>query len=276
MENERTRRIIVFRPALLRLFSSRRYWIEVITATLICYISPYIIEIISKLSESFPPEVIEGFKQANVYNIGLLSVPSLDILSYTYCDRIISGVLSGSVTQCLLIVIPTTFIAGEFSKGYFIRALMLGEKRSYMLAKYIAVSLLGTLLPIILCPTCVGVSLTMRYNMPIYDSAALINTLIIQVFMLLELVVCFASIAIALTGKGTTVLGLGCVMMLPLLPNYVQVFTDGNIKIEDYILVSRIVNSCEMLPTANDVIVAVSTAAVFYGLSWLITSVRNF
>lgn len=276
MENERTHRIIVFRPALLRLFSSRRYWIEVITAALICCISPYIMEMISKLSEAFSPEVIEGFKQANVYNIGLLSVPSLDILSYTCCDRIISGVLSGSVTQCLLIVISTTFIASEFSEGYFVRALVLGEKRSFMLAKYIAVSSLGTLLPIILCPLCVGVSLTLRYNMPIDDRAALINTLIIQAFMLLELVICFASIAIALTGKGATVLGLSCVMILPLLPNYVQVFTGGNIKIEDYILVSRIVNSCEMLPSVKDTIVAVSTATVFYGLSWLIIRIRNF
>ncbi len=112
--------------------------------------------------------------------------------------------------------------------------------------------------------------------MSVSDSGLLTKTLIVQAFMMLALTVCFTSVSVAITGKGATAVGLGCILALPLLPNYLQAFTSGKINIEKYMLVSRLINSCEMSPTAEDIVTAVITMAVFYGLGTLINSVRNF
>ena len=276
MENERSHNIVVFRSAVARLFGSGRYWIEVVVAILTCFISPYIMEMVSKMIETVSPEIIEGFRQGNVYNIGFLSLPSLDIGDYHSCDRIIAGVLSGSVTQCLLVVISTTFIASEFSGGYFIRALVLGYNRSALLTKYLAVAIIGTLPIIIICPASVYVSLELKLKIPITNYSLLMGVLAEQTFMLLGLVVCCTSLAVVVRGKGATIIGLSCVMILPLLPNYIQVFTGGNVKIDKYMLMSRLVNSCNMDPSIYDIIITVVTVAIIYGLGRLITAARNF
>lgn len=276
MENERTQGCIVFRCALSRLFCSYRYWIEVLSAAIICFISPYIMEMVSKAAETLSPEIVEEFRQGNVYNIGLLSIPSLVIKDYTCCDRIIAGVLSGSITQSLIMVIVTTYISSEFSGGYFIRALILGENRSFLLAKYASASLVGCLLPIIICPLFTGISLTVKYGMPVSDFSNLFLTLLTQILMMCGLVVCCVSASILLTGKGATILAIVCTMTSPLIPRYLQAILGRDLSIDDKILFCRLIKSSEMNPSIFDFIVTIITLAIIYSIGWLVTAVRSF
>ena len=278
MANERIYTVRSFRSALRRLYCMYGYWLQVLSAVMIAFFSPYLFQLIVQAAEQMSPEIIEAFRQGNNYNIGVLSVPSLDIINGQYSDRIITGVLSGSFCHCLIVVVATRFIGKECSGGYINLAIMHGVSRTKLYAQYIGISAIASALPIAMYPIGVFISVSTGTSMTIENTGSLMITLAVQFIMLLAVSVCFSAIAIMFEGGGATMLGMGTVLVLPLLPNYISIFTGGKVNIEGYMLLSRLVNSGDMAVEniAGNLAVALITAAIFYLIGWLVFAVKNF
>lgn len=260
------------------MFTSRTYWFKVVTAMLLAIASPYILVMVIEAANQLSDEIIGVFRQGNSYNIGILSVTSLDIMNERSCDRLITGVLSGSISQSMILVVATGFISSEFSGGYVNLAIMHGEMRTKLYAKYIGVNAIGSLVPIIIYPVGVALSAMLLYNMQIEDMGLVISTLTLQGIMMLAIVVCISAVSIMFDGTGATIIGLCFVFAMPLIPNYLRIFTNDKINIENYMLISRLVNSSDALTAnaAGDIAVALVTAAVFYCIGWMIFATKNF
>lgn len=278
MENERVRVIKVFRSAVLRIFCSPSYWFKLLSVMFLAAVSPYILEVFAQSAAMLPPQVTEAFRQGNGYNIGILVVPDLESNMLTRCDEILTGVISGSVVQCFAVFAVTGFIAKEFSCGYIKLAIMHGAKRSLIYAEYMGLSAVISLPLIILSPLCVYVSLAVKYHLTVEEPSVVLLTLVVQSVMLAAAAVCFAGISFSLNGKGGSVIGIGAILALPLIPNYIGIFTGGKVRIEGLLLVSRLVSSGENIVShaAADLITAGITAAIFGFLGLVVFRFRNF
>ncbi len=278
MENERIRRLKIFKTALQRLFFSRSYLAKIICAFILAFISPYILEMVSQAAKLLSPQIVEALRQGNGYNIGILQVPSLDILNQPYYDRIITGILSGSLFHCLIAVVAAGVIKQEFSGGYVNLAVMHGQSRSALYAKYTLANVVGVIPMIIVYPAGVYISLLSRGSTAYESMARIIGILFVQSFMIIALTVCFTSIGIMFDGKGAAFTCICLALSLPYVPNYLSIFTNGKINIEKYVLISRLINSSEMsMPDAGGhILTAIITAAVCYCLGWLVFENKNF
>lgn len=276
MENERSRKVRVFRAGAQRNFLSVTYWLKPLGVVLLAAVSPYILSVVSRAAELLPAEAVEAFRQGNCYNIGILTVPSLEAGIHENFNAMALGVLSGSFAQCLAVFAATGFIGGEFSGGYFKLAIMRGEKRPILFTKYIALSVISALPLIVLSPAAVIASLAASGNGG--SLAEIAPTLAVQAVMLSALVVCFASIAISLDGRGGSIVGIAAVIALPLIPHYLNIFTNGKVQIKGLFLTSRLADSALGITNdvSGDLLAAAVTAAVFYLLGMMVFLSKNY
>ncbi len=278
MANERIHRVRVLKTAVTRLFLSGNYCIKVICAAMLAFVSPYILEMFGQAAKMISPQIVEAFHQGTGYNIGVLKVSSLDILNEPYCDRIITGVLSGSLSHCIIATVAAGFIKREFLGGYIVLAIMHGQSRTALYAKYTLVSIIAIILPVIAYPMGVYISLLIRGAAAVENAKNIIGILFLQIYMLAALTVCFSSLAIMFDGRGATAVCLCLVISLPYVPNYLSIFTSGKVDIEKYMLLSRLVNSgnASLSGTGEDILIATVTAAVCYCLGWIVFANKNF
>lgn len=278
MENGRKRVVRVFCSAAVRGCCSLRYWWKLAVVMILALFSPYILEMVSEAAKSLPGQLVEVFRQGGGYNIGILTVPSLELNTLTRADEIVTGILSGSVTQCVIAFITTSFIAREFDGGYFNLAMMHGEKRLMIYLKYTGVCAAMSLPAIVVSPICAGIALSAGYDLKIEDFASVLMTLGVQTIMLLAMIICFMSISVALDGRGAAIIALCSILALPMVPNYIRVFTEDKIRLDGLFLVSRLVNSADNIGghAAGDLLTAAVTALIFFGLGQLIFSQKKF
>lgn len=278
MENERSRKVRAFRAGAQRNFLSVTYWFKLLGVVLLAAVSPYILSVVTRAAQLLPAEAVEAFRQGNCYNIGILTVPSLETGIHTNFNAMTRGVLSGSLAQCLAVFAATGFIAGEFSGGYFKLAIMRGEKRGLLFTKYIALSVVSALPLIVLSPAAVIALLTVNGNASASFIADILPTLAVQAVMLAALVVCFASIAISLDGRGGSFVGIAAVIALPLIPHYLNIFTNGKVQIKGLFLTSRLADTALGITdgVSGDLLSAAVTAAVFFLLGMMVFLSKNF
>ncbi|MDE6727264.1 MAG: hypothetical protein K2J80_04910 [Oscillospiraceae bacterium] len=278
MENERAHVVKVFRAGAQRNFLSVTYWFKLMGVVLLAAVSPYILSVVTQAAQKLPPEAVEAFRQGNCYNIGILTVPSLEVGIHTNFNAMALGVLSGGFAQCLAVFAATGFIAGEFSGGYFKLAIMRGEKRPILFTKYIALSVVSSLPLIVLSPVAVMASLAAGGNASSSSPADIAQTLAVQAIMLMALVVCFASIAISLDGRGGSFIGIAAVIALPLIPNYLRIFTNGKVQIKGLFLMSRLADTASGITdsVSGDLLSAAVTAMVFFLLGMIVFLSKNF
>ena len=278
MENGRKRVVRIFRSAAVRGCCSVRYWWKLAVVIIMALFSPYILGMVSEAAKNLPDQLAEVFRQGSGYNIGILTVPSLELNTLTRADELVMGILSGSVTQCVIAFITTSFIAREFDGGYINLAMMHGEKRLLIYLKYTGVCAAMSLPAIAAAPICVGIALSVGYGLRIEDFASVLATLGVQAIMLLAMTVCFVSISVALDGRGASVIALCSVLALPIVPNYIRAFTEDKIRLDGLFLISRLVNSAGNIAVhaAGDLLTAAVTAMIFFGMGQIIFSQKKF
>lgn len=277
MEYERSQ-IRVFTAAVLRLFCSPKYWIKLASVLILAFASPYVLDVFIDASKNVSEEILEAFRIGNNYNIGVLTVPSLNYSSEISCDRLVSGVLSGSVIQCVIVMISTRFIADEFSFGYIKYAIISGQRRPVIFLEYIAINIASSVIPALACPLCVLLSLCLKEQAVIQNPELMAGTIISQLIMLLAICILFSVIAFFTDGKGATLLGLCSILVMPLAPNYISIFTKGKISVEGAFIFTRLVNSCEMSADSfsGDIIIALITSVAFVVIGLIVFEVRNY
>lgn len=190
-----------------------------------------------------PKEVFESFKTGEVYNFGLISVREIDFSQLKFFDEILLGVLSGSFIQCMIAIIVSTFIYNEYKSGYFEIAISHGQSRIQMFLQYAACSILS-IIPLLLV-SIIGVNISLLYNgMFVFENVSMIiETIILQFIMLCALCICIASSSLLIHGYKSIVINVSAILFLPLLPNYISVFTKGKVNIDSFLLLNRLINS---------------------------------
>lgn len=260
----------IIKASLKRLFFSSKYLIHMIFAAILSVTSVKVLKIFDDAVRFFPPEVINAFKIGDNYNIGILSLRTLDITDRIFCDDIITGILSGSFSHCLLVFLITTFIGFEKKSGYLKFAIVRGENRNKLYTKYIISSVVSLLPFIVVCLLGVSLSLAINGLTEIQNINYVLMIVAIQVLMIIGIGVGVAVISV-LT-KNAAIICLCIVLIAPLLPSYISVFTKGKIDISNYLLLSRLIesgsmNEMDFIPT---ICLTLLAATLFYiiGLLW--------
>lgn len=278
MENERMNKLKCFSSSLQRLLTSPKYIIQLLSAFLLAFISPYIVHAFVTAGSQMPPEIMEAFKISGRYNILVVSIPSLDVIKSPYCDPLITGVLSGSFSHCLIALITSWFIISEFGSGYINIALMRGENRFALFSKYVGVSVISTMPIVALYPLGIALSIAANGTFRLENPAATLTTVLVQAVMLCCLTACFASFTIMVGNIGAVFAEFSAALIFPFLPKYVSLFTGGKVDVEGFLLLSKLFSSGTMEPAefVPNIILALITAAVFYCIGCFTFKATNF
>ncbi len=260
----------IIKASLKRLFFSSKYLIHIILTAILSIMSVKILKIFNNAVCFLPTEVVNAFKIGNNYNIGILSLRTLDITDRIFCDDIITGILSGSFSHCLLVFLITTFIGFEKKSGYLKFAIVRGENRNKLYTKYIISSAVSLLPFIVVCQLGVLLSLAINGMTEIQNINYVVQVVAIQVLMIIGIGIGVAVISV-LT-KNAAIICLCIVLIAPLLPSYISVFTKGKIDISKYLLLSRLIESGSMNETdiITNICLTLLTGMLFYiiGLLW--------
>lgn len=264
MENERVSKLRYFRTALVRQMFSCPYIFCIICALFLSYITPYLIDIINQ-TMSMMPDVADAFMIGGNYNVGVVSVPTLDLSLMENSDVLLKGVLSGTFAQLIVSVTAAAAVSSEFSCGYIKFAIMRGAGRVKIFLKSIAAAAI------------ISVPISAAYIFGISASLAVdgkllltdnFNTLIIiftQAIMLCAVAVCSAVIAVIIGNNSSVVVCVLGVLTLPLIPGYIKAFTMNKIDISSWLVVTKLVVSSTM--NKSDIliclIISAATIAVF-------------
>lgn len=260
----------IIKASLKRLFFSPKYLTHIIFAAILSILSVNILKIFDNAAYFFPPEVVNAFKIGDNYNIGILSLRTLDITERIFCDDIITGILSGSFSHCLLVFLITTFIGFEKKSGYLKFAIVRGENRNKLYTKYIISSVMSLLPFVVVYQLGVLLSLVINGLTEIQNINYVLMIVAIQVFMTIGIGVGVAVTSVLI--KNAVIICLCVVLIAPLLPSYISVFTKGKIDISNYLLLSRLIvsgtmNEMDFIP---NICLTLLTATLFYiiGLLW--------
>lgn len=235
-----------FKSALYRVFASKHYLMQMGTTAFISILGIFLLKELRQQVLILPGEVLEVFKMGENYNIGFVTLPDLGVLNKPYCDEIIGGIFSGSMAQLSIVFVVVSFLCKELQNGYFHIAVMKGQNRYRICLQYLGISIL-MVMPVMFVYL-VGTVAALMYNkmFAVKDPAALSVTLFTQMFMMLGISICAAALVMIVGTKDTKIIAMCMILMLPLIPKYLNVLTQGRIQIEHWILVSRLIASGDM------------------------------
>ena len=278
MENEWFPGVRYFVSAIKRIFLSTKYLIHVVLTLLLSFFSLRILEMVNQVSEVMPSEMMDAFRTGGMYNIGILSVSRLNVIDGPFYDEMLLGVLSGSFMQCILAVLVSTFICSEYKNGYVGLAIMHGQKRMSIFNQYILVSSI-LIIPLIITSV-VGTLISLSvHNMVSFSNAnQIIGILLIQTFMLIAVGISITSFSIMVGNNKAIGVSVGGIFILPLIPSYIRVFTNGKVNIDRFLLLNQLIisgNSDEINITQY-VLVALTTSMFFYIVGLTVFKYRNF
>ncbi len=275
MENEWKSIGRYFTACTKRFLFSKHYIAYLILAFICAVFSINFLDAVYQTTSFMPNEVFESFKSGKVYNFGLLTVSQLDYINTKYFDEILMGILSGSFVHCMLAISVSTFIGSESKSGYLVIAITHGQKRVLLFNQYILCSVISVV-PLVVV-TLSGTLLSLLLNgMVVFENVAIIiKTILLQFIMLSVLCICIASIAFLIQGYKSVILCVSGVLILPLMPNYIKIFTRGKIDLNPVMLLNLLVNSGTMYESSilNSILISVMTAILFYAVCML--SFRN-
>lgn len=277
MENERIQGIKVFRGAIFRLLNSPVYLTELLVGFILAATSPYMLDLFNQTKQIMSAEIFEAFRMGNTYNVGVLAVSSLNAMEGPYYDGILQGVLSGSFAQCMVALIVAKFLSDEFKSGYISIALMRGQTREKIFAKYVAVCVLAAFPMLIIYPAGVGCALALYGKMNFENTAHIVQTLLIQMGMLLGIAVCVAAVTMIIQNNKAVLIVLLGMLVLPLLPAYISVFTKGKVQIENMSLLSKLIQLGDgtIGNISEYVVITIVTAGIFYIIGTLYFKLRD-
>ena len=215
MENERMRKLN-FGSYIKRAVLSKRYLTELITTVVLALLSVLLLSEIEAAAAKLPPEFLDVFRFSGGYNIGVLTIPSFDAMKSGFADNLILGVVSGSFSQYLVIIIVSTFISDEHCKGYFELALVNGMSRMRLCLRY---SVGG-----------VAISASLNGYSGINDISGIASKLAVQIVLSACIGVLTASVSIAAGGRKAIAICLSFAVGLTFLPSYLMIFTGIDIS----------------------------------------------
>ena len=252
----------IIKPSLKRSLFSSRYLIHITVTVILSIMSIEILKAFEKAALLFPQNVIDAFKSGDNYNIGILSLPSLNAADNTSCDNIITGILSGSFFIFLIVFLITSFIGSEKKGGYMLFAITKGAKRSKLYTKYIITSVISLFPLIITCQIGVIFSLLINGIAKIQNIKRVFVIVGIQILIIIAIGICVT--VVSFLAKKASLVCLCAVVIVPLLPNYLSVFTNRKIDITNYLLLSCLIESASMNETelTLGINVAVLTSAL--------------
>ena len=229
MENERMRKLN-FGSYIKRAVLSKRYLTELITTVVLALLSVLLLSEIEAAAAKLPPEFLDVFRFSGGYNIGVLTIPSFDAMKSGFADNLILGVVSGSFSQYLVIIIVSTFISDEHCKGYFELALVNGMSRMRLCLRYVLVSVLSLIPFYIVSVGGVAISASLNGYSGINDISGIASKLAVQIVLSACIGVLTASVSIAAGGRKAIAICLSFAVGLTFLPSYLMIFTGIDIS----------------------------------------------
>ena len=231
-----------FRSALYRVFTSKQYWIQLGMAVLLSFFGIFLIKEMQDKMWILPREVLEVFRMGGNYNIGIVALPDLNVLSEPYCDAVIGGVFSGSVAQLLVVFAVVTFLCSELQNGYMHIAVMKGQARYLICLQYMGIAFI-MVLSFMLCYMAGALAALLCNQMLVLkDPMTLCVILFTQMIMMGGIGICAAALTVMIGSRDVKIIVMSLMLALPLAPNYLYILTQGKIQIEKWFLVSQLIS----------------------------------
>ena len=249
-----------------QMFCSRKYIFYILTAALLSFASVAVLnEFVDGYAETFLG-ISEGYRVGEHYNLLILSLDSLDSLQKYYVDDIVTGVLPGSFIQMLLVLLAAGFIYDAYNSGYLNYALMRGIGRRRLFNSYTMCSLLGIIPVVIIYESGVVAALAFEGRLHISEPLKVMAVIAVQLVLLAAFCTVIALIMLVLGNVYGMLLCICLVLTLPVLPNYIMMYSDGTINIEPIMILSLIqrVHTYSAGMNVWAVIVSLLTVAVVY------------
>lgn len=278
MEDEWKSMRMYFTSCVSRFLLSKKYLFYLLTTLLCAIFSINFLDAVYQTTKFMPSEVFESFKAGEVYNLGVLTVRDLDCSQMQYYDEILMGILSGSFMHCILALSISSFICSEFKNGYIEIAIVHGQRRIALFNQYIVCSVI-MIIPLVLV-VIFGTSFSLILNgMFSFKSAfVIVKTIAIQFVMLSALCVCVASCSIIIQGFKAVILCMSGIIILPLISNYINVFTKGEIDLSCIMLLNQLINSSSVDENngLKMLLISIITGLAFYVVCMQGFRIRNF
>lgn len=267
-----------FTACVSRFLLSKKYLFYLLTTLLCAIFSINFLDAVYQTTKFMPNEVFESFKAGEVYNLGVLTVRDLDCSQMQYYDEILMGILSGSFMQCILALSISSFICSEFKNGYIEIAIVHGQRRIALFNQYVLCAIIMVIPLVVVVILGTSFSLFLNEMFSFESTSAIIKTIAIQFIMLSALCVCLVSCSIIIQGFKAVILCMSGIMILPLIPNYINVFTKGKINLNCIMLLNQLINSSNVDENSRlkMLLISIITGLTFYIICMQVFRIRNF
>ncbi len=267
MENERPLKINCFGSAVFRLFTWKYFLIQFLIMISVAIFSPVLLRDFCRVLDEMPKDFTETFRMGNVYNIGILTVPTLDFSKIDVMD-ILTGLFSSIGFQIMIVLLVCTFIIKEYKCGYIHRAIMKGCGRVKLFFKYVFLLFLVMLLVISVYLICLGFSagITKGYEPSDIHVGKMFLQVYNQIVMIISVVVIAAIVTLLIPDFKAIIIVESSIVIMPYVPVYLDSFLGKQLNIGKYILFYRLVQSGHNadLTIVGDILVAVLTSVIIY------------
>lgn len=268
----------VYRYVLGQMFCSKKFIVYIVSASILSLTSILLLREITEEYSGALMSMLEVYRVGDHYDLWILSLRSLNVLKGFYDDEILMGVLSGSFLQMLAVLLITMFVCDAYNSGYLKYALMKGVRRRILFNSYLISGVLGIIPIALVYETGVIIALILDGRMHLMNPAKVMLTVLVQFVLLISFCVVIAVLIMLIGNVYGIVMCIGLVLVLPTMPNYIMLYSDGRINIAPIMITSLIqkVYSFSIGMNIWAVFVAFVTAALAYICGLIIFENLNF
>lgn len=268
----------IYNYVMRQMFHSKRFIVNIISACFLSLVSIYFLrQITVELSGVFM-DMLEAYREGNHYNLWILSLHSLTVLNNFYDDDILTGVIPGSFLQLLTTLLITLFVYDAYHSGYLKYAVMKGIRRRTIYTSYVVTGILGIVPIVLIYELGVMMALYLDGRLHVMCWPQVIITVLVQFILLCSFSVMISAVILLMGNVEGIILSLGLVMTLPMMPNFIMLYTGGRINIAPIMILSLMENVYTFSPQMDvwAVMVALVTAVLAYTFGLVIFQNLNF